>query len=399
MLKLFHQPQSFIFEVAPNRQYFYSVECYSEVPQKHNAAILAIEFLGVDNSKLLASDIGLLKSDVEGFWSYISSGSGTLVCKKEFRVPEKCYAIKMTVKKWHNDNAVYINRDLSVNEYNSDYQNSSFKKKVLDRIKGLIDPEQKTILGFLDHKYNAYSFAEKYDFKTPKKICEWSSLESIDFTSLPASFVFKPLWAHTNKGVFLIDKKKDGHFYDRMRNMELTITELKRIVVDELSGLSVRSTTTTFFAEELLNDAHGYKIPMDYRVYSFYGRVGLVMQRSLNDSSDPQQWRFRFYDREWNDLGRIKFHGRVDAQLPLPIHCDEMIEYAERLSKYIEVPFIRIDLYDTPDGIVLGELTPTPGGYDQYDFEIDQYLGEIWNDAEERLKKKSRWYCLQSRQV
>ena len=49
---------------------------------------------------------------------------------------------------------------------------------------------------------------------------------------------------------------------------------------------------------------------------------------------------------------------KADFTLPRPIHLSEMVEYARRLSA--PFPFVRVDLYDTADGVVFGELTFTP---------------------------------------
>ena len=62
--------------------------------------------------------------------------------------------------------------------------------------------------------------------------------------------------------------------------------------------------------------------------------------------------------------------------LPKPKHLDEMFRYAEVLSK--RFPFVRVDFYDTPERLLFGELTFTPGGgFDTSRLPQTQlYLGE-----------------------
>ena len=44
-----------------------------------------------------------------------------------------------------------------------------------------------------------------------------------------------------------------------------------------------------------------------------------------------------------------------DGNIPAPKHLKEMLEYARILSK--EFRFVRVDLYDTSEGVLFGELT------------------------------------------
>lgn len=384
MLKLFKEPQSFIYSVNPGGKYIASFLCVSDNEQQHNAGIVSIKFIGVEPALIKNKEIGLFQSETEGFWFYISSESGRKRNRKEFSIPKGCRTIKLEVKDWNVRGSMYLSQDFELTAYNDEHESNSFKNKIRARMAGKESADCKNILSALDNKNQAYDFAFSHGFKVPHKLAQWDSLESISFDLLPSKFVFKPLWAHTNKGVFIIEKIDNGKFFDRMRNKFFSFDEIKSELLKDLQSINVNSNH--YFAEELLVDAHNQEIPMDYRVYSFFGKVGMIMQRNLKGSSNPNDWKFKFYNRNWDDLGKIKFAGRVDCNLPKPVHHDAMIKYAEALSSLIKVPFIRVDLYDTPNGIVLGELTPTPGGYDQYDFTTDQTLGEYWNQANIRLK-------------
>lgn len=46
---------------------------------------------------------------------------------------------------------------------------------------------------------------------------------------------------------------------------------------------------------------------------------------------------------------------------------------------------MRIDFLKSKNGMVFGEFTPRPGGYEQFNDEIDRWLGEYFLKAEGRL--------------
>jgi hypothetical protein len=61
---------------------------------------------------------------------------------------------------------------------------------------------------------------------------------------------------------------------------------------------------------------------------------------------------FRIVDETWGFVGRSDHVDRLAS-------LERMISLAEQLSRDFE--FVRVDLYDTPRGIFVGELTFTPG--------------------------------------
>ena len=73
-------------------------------------------------------------------------------------------------------------------------------------------------------------------------------------------------------------------------------------------------------------------------------------------TGDP---RFYFFDKNWN-LKRYNLCGKVaprDFSLERPANMDKMFGIAEVLSKEIEAPFVRVDLYNVDGKIYFGELT------------------------------------------
>jgi len=79
------------------------------------------------------------------------------------------------------------------------------------------------------------------------------------------------------------------------------------------------------------------------------------------------------------------------GRLRLPRWWIEMLEVARRVSWARPTPFLRVDMFSSVDGPVIGELTPTPGGphYGMWRFKpwFDHELGQGWLKAARRLDR------------
>jgi len=94
----------------------------------------------------------------------------------------------------------------------------------------------------------------------------------------------------------------------------------------------------------------------DFRLYAFHGRV-----RAINVGSPAYRRRRRnaFFDPEWRLFRLTRFKEALPDPLPeRPEPLAEMIATAEALAR--DIDFVRVDLYDTTEGIVLGEMTVYP---------------------------------------
>ena len=111
-----------------------------------------------------------------------------------------------------------------------------------------------------------------------------------------------------------------------------------------------------------MSDQPGKDGLTDYKFFCFDGYVESVMtciDRHLNDV------KFYFFGQDW----KIRKHNKRGAEcpegftLPKPKYMDEMFMIASKLSA--ELPFVRVDLYESNGRIYFGELTLFPsGGFD-----------------------------------
>ena len=242
---------------------------------------------------------------------------------------------------------------------------------------GLKDP-----LDSINDKYRAYTFADRYGIDHPKLIGAFGSVDHVEWAELPKRFVLKTRWGSSNHGVKALVREGPATFYDLLRSRTWTVEE----IVDHHHRMEAQGTVSkTMFAEELILKPGTNHIADDWKFYCFDGVVGLCMQRDVRATGDQSQWRFKFWDSDWNDMGPIKFADRLDPDLAPPEDPAALLELAERLSSIIRRPFVRIDLFESERGPVLGEFTPRPGPPEVFVPQVDEMLGRLWEEAEQRL--------------
>jgi hypothetical protein len=123
--------------------------------------------------------------------------------------------------------------------------------------------------------------------------------------------------------------------------------------------------------EELVVTELG-NIPTDYKFTMFHGKCDYIAVISGGHGQDRL---VNLLDPEWNDWTAESNYKNYPKNLTKPKHLREMLELAETLS--VGIDFIRVDLYETSDGVKFGELTnyPSAGNLGWATEQIDQELG------------------------
>ena len=125
--------------------------------------------------------------------------------------------------------------------------------------------------------------------------------------------------------------------------------------------------------EEWIGDEEGAS-PADLKLYCFDGRVA-VIQVHLDRHTHQT---LAYYDPSWRRLPVTTPKTPTAPDVPPPAHLTALLEHASRLSAGFD--FMRVDLYDTPQGVYFGEFTPYPAS-GMLAFEpssFDRYLGDLW---------------------
>lgn len=129
--------------------------------------------------------------------------------------------------------------------------------------------------------------------------------------------------------------------------------------------------------EDLLKPREGDEL-LDYRFYTFNGKVKAINVGSPSYRRDHLNV---FFDPSWNRIELTAYGEALPPALPQrPASLPAMLDVAERLGTGVD--FVRIDLYDTTQGVVLGEMTiyPESGnrGTPTSCRHFNQRLGEEW---------------------
>ncbi len=117
--------------------------------------------------------------------------------------------------------------------------------------------------------------------------------------------------------------------------------------------------------------------PIEYKLFVFGGQVHVIL--SLVVAPDRISRQAAFYAPDWTHLGwRMINVPSQSTLLPPPQRLPEMINIAQRLAHGFS--HLRVDLYDTADGIRVGELTPyTWSGHEPYQpASVDFAMGQAW---------------------
>jgi hypothetical protein len=118
---------------------------------------------------------------------------------------------------------------------------------------------------------------------------------------------------------------------------------------------------------------------IDYKFYVFHGKLRFVQV----NTDRFKVHKVTFFDSSWVKQSFSRYYPTDDRSILPPAHFSEMVSAAELLGRNLD--FVRVDLYDLPDGFRFGEMTFAPGsGLEPFDPpEYDRIIGDCW-DVESR---------------
>lgn len=179
----------------------------------------------------------------------------------------------------------------------------------------------------------------------------YDSVEEIDISELPTSFVLKGTHG-SGFNIVCHDKSKvnwEEAFVKMRRWLNLNYFYKYREWV-------YKDIQPRIICEKYLSEDNEKTSLTDYKFYCFNGDplyCQVIKNREFGGTID-------FFDKEWN---RMEFNGLQEmphskGKIPKPEGYKNMLEYARNLSK--DFPFVRVDLYYVKRRIYFGELTFFP---------------------------------------
>lgn len=200
-------------------------------------------------------------------------------------------------------------------------------------------------------------------------LATWKSVDDIDFSSLPASFVLK---CNHDSGMAIVCKDiANFNEHDAKEKLSAAFSKNYYLMGRETPYKFVQRQ---ILAEALLQRKDGGEIK-DYKFLCFDGEPKIFKM----DFGRSSVHHANFYDMDKNLLpfGMINCPPDPSVELDLPSNFDDMIEVVKKLCKGI--PFVRIDLYNVDGQIYFGEITfyPSAGLVRFTDPEWDEKLGNM----------------------
>lgn len=318
-------------------------------------------------------------------------------------------ALRPTIERWAEDDAVRLDRDLlerAVLDFGPNHRiPPSSAARDIEEVFAMFTDERASYMHALhetkrrmalvrrlgvehpwweiNRKHGGYRFAQQVGLSVPQTFGRFGRIEDVNPSACGDRFLIKPEGGSTNRGIYGLDRQPDETFIDRVNGGNTTWSQ----VTDEYRALVAEGkvSESVMVEELLLKPGDPTSIPDDFKLYCFYDRVELVMQRDIRKSGRHADWRFKFWDREWNDLGPIKYADRVDQSLQPARDPAALIAAGELLGSRLRMPFCRLDFYDTDRGIVFGEVTLNPGPPEVFAPEVDEFLGRHREFAAARL--------------
>ena len=272
-------------------------------------------------------------------------------------------------------------KELHIDQKND--QPPSFRKSIEKSMKSWKEDRSKPrskLITKLNKKIPMKKFMQSHSSVKSENLGEYDHIASIDFSQMPDRFVLKPQDGASNNGVFLLERRKNGSFYDSMRREVYTSAEIIKVYLDEHNRFS--SINLPVYVEERFDSANPkYDVPLDYKGFCFGGKVGLIMQRDVSGGREYSNWKYAYYTREWQRLDEIRKGVTFSDDLQPPPEKHEIVRQMEFLASKIPLKFCSMDMYNTTKGVAFGECTIHTGSYKSFNKEWNQKLGEMYENA------------------
>lgn len=230
-----------------------------------------------------------------------------------------------------------------------------FSDYLNNRVKG----RENNLPIFFYDKERTYDYCINNQINTVKKIALLNSIDELEgvFDSLPENFVIKPSFLSSMIGVLVLEKQKDGLYYEGLTKRKYSKEEI--IASQKNHFENSKRKDKHIVIEQKINDKYIYGIPFDYKVYIFYDEIALISVLNRNSNKLFVDW----YDGNFDAIDDNRIINNqpyvFNSETKIKISCEDkksIINFAKSTSKKIKLPFVSLDLYLTETGPILGEV-------------------------------------------
>ena len=204
----------------------------------------------------------------------------------------------------------------------------------------------------------------------------YENADNIDFGVLPNKFVIK--CTHGSGYNIICTDKSKLNIEDVKKKLNKWMKSRYSVIAAEIQYDDIKPR---IIIEKYLGNEEN-KIPLDYKLFCFDGKVRLTMV--CEGRYEKTGTKFYYFNNDWTMLpfdkeSRLIYEGKKECKIERPETFEKMMFYAEKLSEGF--PFVRVDFYEYNKNVILGEMTFTPcAGLDStLTEESDLLLGNMIN--------------------
>lgn len=200
----------------------------------------------------------------------------------------------------------------------------------------------------------------------------YESTDQINFNNLPSLFVIKPTHLGGGIGVCLCNKKKG---VDECEVRQILKQSMSQEIFTTTREWPYKGLKPRIIAEKMLVDdsKDGLK---DYKIFCCNGKPKLVKVNYKYYGNYASNW----YSPDWHYVEGTTIYDPSHANywISPPKHLEEMLSLSTELSSGFT--FMRVDFYETDEGVFFGEITFYPGsGFEKFiplsfDLEIGSWI-------------------------
>lgn len=176
----------------------------------------------------------------------------------------------------------------------------------------------------------------------------WDKFDDIDFNKLPDQFVLK--CTHDSGGLVIC---KDKSKLDMEAVRKKIIKSLKCNYYLAGREWPYKNVPRRILAEQYMEDEQTKEL-RDYKFFCFNGE-SKAMFIATGRQKRGEDVKFDFFDTDFNHLPFKQGHENASVMPAKPERFQEMIEFAEKISKGI--PHVRCDFYEVNGEAYFGEMT------------------------------------------
>ena len=202
----------------------------------------------------------------------------------------------------------------------------------------------------------------------------YKSFDEIDFDKLPEQFVLK---CTHNSGGTVICRNKQSFNKERAKNILNKC--LKKNIYWATREFPYKNVPPRIIAETFMNDGRADVSGLtDYKFFCFNGKVNFLYVSQGLENHETAEISFFYLDGKRMPFKRLDF--KPIKEFIIPNKFDDMKIMAADIAKKLDLPFIRVDLYEVNGHIYFSELTffPCSGlipfDPEEWDYKIGEWL-------------------------